>query len=238
MKINKKNNTKEYLTSLTRPPRPYNPSVIMPEELWKNIYENNLVTLKGLIVVGWRTGTLKELAILNSVFYRGTTMIDIMSALGSVRRKRVHVKFVGRESSEVSKIYAEHLRLNTTMSNYLLSLSIKGLYSYVNTVLHYRDYSANVIERARQDRQYLEELLKSLVRYRMKVDGVDNFMNNILYASRRLNRRIQAKIGRLLYKLNTMDLEDVVNSVVNIMFNIRPKLLCKMYLGMYTSLGS
>ncbi len=106
--------------------------MIMPENLWRAIYESTTLTIKGIISTGWRFKDRKEAAVLKELFFDhdNNKLHDILCLANVKNKKRTHVKFVGRESDIASRIYEEHLRLNTTISNYLLYLLIQGLYLY------------------------------------------------------------------------------------------------------------
>ncbi len=216
------------------PPRSYNPSVIMPESLWRKIYNNSLLTLKGLIVLGWRTRSLKEFALFNSIFVRDNKLVDINSLLRWEQKKRVHVKFVGRESDEVSRIYEEHLRLGTTISNFMLSLALRGMYTYVETVAYYGGYTPDVTKVALEDAYFLKDFLRRFLEERVRREGVESLAKSVLDKANLLNSRIRTK----LMKIDYGNIENFVNGIVDAIFSVRPRIVCKMYLGMYTPLGA
>ncbi len=117
-------------------PRTYNPSMFMPKDLWKAIYDSTHFTIKGIIRTGWRFKDRREVLPLKEVFFNfeHKRLYDILNLADIKERKRTHVKFVGRECDLASRIYEEHLRWNTTISNYLLYLLVQGIYMISSTI--------------------------------------------------------------------------------------------------------
>jgi len=144
-------------------PKTYNPSMFMPKDLWKAIYDSTRLTIKGVIRTGWRFRNRKETLPLKEVFFNFNDgrLYDILNLADVREKKRTHVKFVGRECELASQIYEEHLRWNTTISNYLLYLFIQGIYILDRFI----DNTDNVASSAEPDINVLKQELSPCINH-------------------------------------------------------------------------
>ncbi len=205
------------------PNKSYNPSIFIPKSLWTRVQSRNSLTIKGLVMLGWRAQKLKDVKLLDKLlsYEEGNIrrLIDILSIVRTERRK-IHLKFMSRESNIATRIYEQHLKLCTTVSNYLLYLLIVGFYLNARVVLNYSTSDRERSE-AIKDESILKEIVEKIISKRIEKDSIHSIRSSIIdelaYLSRRAYIRHVKKIRRIE---NPAQLTRYI--IDNILFNIRP----------------
>ncbi len=210
--------------------RTYNPTTYIPLNIWERMYKRGELTIKSLIILGWRVKSLRECRLFGLAFsdlHDQDRLLDIVSVLGNYK-KRVHIKFTSRESSIVSKIYEQHIRYRTTISNYLLYLFLTGFYANSRVVTHYSN-SIDRIKLAYEDENMLKEMMKTVLKNVLKnYEDIVIFKNRIITELSRTRRR--STIRHIKRINNENDKERLISYILDsVIFNIKPGALLKTY---------
>ncbi len=220
------------VTTGPTPNKSYNPSIFIPESIWLRLQNKNITT-KSLILLGWKIQKSRDIKPIETVlsYYENENtrrLIDILSALGPIEeKKKIHLKFMSREFEIASKIYEQHIKLNTTISNYLLYLLILGMYLRSRVILN---YSTSDIDRreAREDEDVLKRIIEKILLKRLERDSILISKSIITRNLIEINRRIFIKHVKKIERLESP--EDLARYLLeNVIFNIRPSKNAKYY---------
>ncbi|NPA22717.1 MAG: hypothetical protein GXO23_00265 [Crenarchaeota archaeon] len=214
------------------PNKSYNPSIFIPRSLWERVENRNNVTVKGLVLLGWRVQKSRDVRLLNRFLsYEDREnirrLIDIISILGPEEKKKVHLKFLSKESYIALRIYEQHLRLYTTISNYLLYLLIIGLYLNSRVVLN---YSTSNIERreALRDEEALRKVVEKAILKKLEKEDTMKIKSTIAKELLELGRRTFAKHIKKIEEIRSRD--QLSRYILdNLIFSIRPGQNAKYY---------
>ncbi|NPA71052.1 MAG: hypothetical protein GXO26_09620, partial [Crenarchaeota archaeon] len=213
------------------PNKSYNPSIFIPESIWKRLQNKN-ITIKSLVLLGWKTQRSRDTKPIDTIlsYYENENrrLIDILSTIGPVEdKKKIHLKFMSREFEIASRIYEQHIKLHTTMSNYLLYLLILGMYLRSRVILN---YSTSEIDRreAQEDESTLKRIIEKILLKRLEKDNIfiskSIITRNLIEISRRSFIKHVKKIERL------DNPEDLARYLLeNVIFNVRPSKSARYY---------
>ncbi len=212
------------------PSKTYNPTTYLPITLWERVYRRNELTIKSLIILGWRARQLKECRILSTALLDPIDQDRIIDLISTIRqeKKRVHIKFMSKDYNIALKIYEQHIKHRTTISNYLLYLFLIGLYANSITVIHYSD-STTRRKIAKEDEEILKNITENILRNTLKSKKhVINFKNRIITELLKSKRRTYIKYIKKID--GEYNVDKIIHSIVNnIIFNMRPGTLLRNY---------
>ncbi|NPB00880.1 MAG: hypothetical protein GXO10_05850 [Crenarchaeota archaeon] len=218
------------------PNRSYNPSIFIPGSIWLRL-QNRDITVKSLVILGWKIQRSRDVKMLESILSYddedARRIIDILSVLSPVEeKKKIHLKFMSRESDIAIRIYEQHLRLRTTISNYLLYLLILGMYLNSRVILNYST-SDKVRTEAEKDEQVLKKIMERILVKRLEKESINISKSVIIKKLMEISKRNFIRHAKRIERLHSP--EDFARYLLeHIIFNMRPSINAKYYVKIFT----